>query len=1192
MKLKALLALTAALSFGGALAQDAPAPVAPAITDVPAGHWAKDAVDELVARRIIIGFPDGTFRGSENLTRYQAAVMIQRLLEQMAAGNATVPADMMTTLQNAVQELASDLAALGVRVADLEDNGVARDDFAALEDRVSGFDDNIGDLTSRVEALEGMTPPDAVDLTDVTDRLTALEDSQAAQDDTLTDHEDRIAALEDTVANLNIPDAVDLTDVTDRISALEDSQSAQDDTLADVDSRLGVLEESQTAQDNLIADLDSRLGTAEASLDEVRAGLDDNTAVDADLQAAIDELRDGLDATTTASDTALAQARDLQDALDALTERTDTLEGNFSDLSASVESNTSSITALNDLTVLLNQDILDLQDQVAAILAGIEDTNAANAAQFDAVNGSIADLSSSVDQRFDDFQADVDSRFDSVYTELDGLRAFDDVIRRDVDVLTGRVTVNETQIGDLNNKVTGIDTRLTTLENNVGFTIGGSLTFNYYQSGLNGRDFDIDRIIPGTKFSTGSSVNGDGNANGSAPADYADLGRPSVTGTTDAPSDLDQLYGFARGPKDGARSVEGKATVSLAFQVNFKNKALSGNSADVNKLASANDGFNVQQVSGEFGLANFDTSNGITGDGTYNLGNLSFYVKNVSTNFTVGGAPVTLNFGLSPKVQLSDYVFDNNKTSRGPGIVATIDGSTVAGIGGLAPKITAVYGSKNGADADFGYFAGARAEITVAGLNAGLNFAREGGDGISPVGQAFNATNGQTTVYGADLKGTNVLGTGFGVRSEYAMSSSTLAGSTGQSAFYVKLNGALGPITLEDLNYRTISAGYDKKAAISEADPADGDNGSSAPYSKNQTGFGVAANVSLAGFKVRGYYDMKTDYNNITGANNDDVTKYGVSASGSLGPVTVGAYYDAKSDLGTAAQKPNSGTKVGGNASVGTIAGFTVSASTDLVTIDGQTVDVDGQKYLSDPGVSTNFKVGIAHNGASADALIKGLNLDASYTAADANYSKTTLTAGGDYTLATGGFTFKPSARYTAVADSDGVSGFDGVNAASPTDTYTRVAAGLIASTPVLDLPLKPSLEGRVNYYNTAHTNAAASVNGTTPGNFTASELGFQVTARLNEFLFPKSSFAASYGAYNGVNRFYRGFLNKDNTGQFQDRNLANSNAPVNLSGYYLEWNLLDVNVSFGDFTLSGTQGGVAETNRAQAFRINYKLSF
>ena len=172
MKLKALLALTAALSFG-ALAQDAtaPEPVAPAITDVPAGHWAKDAVDELVSRRIIIGFPDGTFRGSENLTRYQAAVMIQRLLEQIAAREVVLPTDpeLLITLQNAVEELASDLAALGVRVADLEDNGVARDDFAALEDRASGFEDNLSDLTARLEALEGMEPVEPGEPVDITD---------------------------------------------------------------------------------------------------------------------------------------------------------------------------------------------------------------------------------------------------------------------------------------------------------------------------------------------------------------------------------------------------------------------------------------------------------------------------------------------------------------------------------------------------------------------------------------------------------------------------------------------------------------------------------------------------------------------------------------------------------------------------------------------------------------------------------------------------------------------------------------------------------------------------------------------------------------------------------------------------------------------------------------------------------------
>ena len=88
MRKSLILISTLALSLGVAGAQTAaPAtsPVPVTLTDVPAGHWAKDAVDRIVACGLIQGFPDGTFRGNENLTRYQAALMFYRLLQTGAA---------------------------------------------------------------------------------------------------------------------------------------------------------------------------------------------------------------------------------------------------------------------------------------------------------------------------------------------------------------------------------------------------------------------------------------------------------------------------------------------------------------------------------------------------------------------------------------------------------------------------------------------------------------------------------------------------------------------------------------------------------------------------------------------------------------------------------------------------------------------------------------------------------------------------------------------------------------------------------------------------------------------------------------------------------------------------------------------------------------------------------------------------
>jgi hypothetical protein len=49
--------------------------------DVPAGHWALAAVNELASRGIVNGYPGGNYRGDRVMTRYQVAVAVQRVLQ-------------------------------------------------------------------------------------------------------------------------------------------------------------------------------------------------------------------------------------------------------------------------------------------------------------------------------------------------------------------------------------------------------------------------------------------------------------------------------------------------------------------------------------------------------------------------------------------------------------------------------------------------------------------------------------------------------------------------------------------------------------------------------------------------------------------------------------------------------------------------------------------------------------------------------------------------------------------------------------------------------------------------------------------------------------------------------------------------------------------------------------------------------
>ena len=106
----AVLAATAVLGVTSALA-------AHPFSDVTAQDWAYQAVERLAAEGVIQGYPDGTFKGQRNITRYEMAQMIARA----DAHQDEVTAEQRATIQRLANEFANELQAFGVRVNRLED---------------------------------------------------------------------------------------------------------------------------------------------------------------------------------------------------------------------------------------------------------------------------------------------------------------------------------------------------------------------------------------------------------------------------------------------------------------------------------------------------------------------------------------------------------------------------------------------------------------------------------------------------------------------------------------------------------------------------------------------------------------------------------------------------------------------------------------------------------------------------------------------------------------------------------------------------------------------------------------------------------------------------------------------------------------------------------------------------------------
>src|SRR5690554_3121447 len=289
---KLIITLLAAVLASGAFAQSS-------FPDIPANHWAGDAVERIADLGIVIGFPDGTYRGNEAFTRYQAALVVSRLLDvlndNVNSALALTQAD-VDSLRNAVQELASDVAAQGVRLS-------------AAESAIAGLSDDAAATNARLDELAAnLCTGDPAVLRDLQNQIAsqrvALDTAQATADAAAARANDAYSLARQAntlgrenasdIANLNrviglmqndinalksasgtapvVDGQVDLSGVNsaiernrsdianirefvillrrdqvnirDRVSALEASDAAQDAAISDLQARVTELEEN------------------------------------------------------------------------------------------------------------------------------------------------------------------------------------------------------------------------------------------------------------------------------------------------------------------------------------------------------------------------------------------------------------------------------------------------------------------------------------------------------------------------------------------------------------------------------------------------------------------------------------------------------------------------------------------------------------------------------------------------------------------------------------------------------------------------------------------------------------------------------------------------------------------------------------------------------------------------------------
>ena len=105
----AVLAATAVLGVTSAFAANP-------FSDVTPQDWAYQAVAQLASQGIVNGYPDGTFQGQNNITRYEMAQMVAKAMTRQGQ----VDAEQNAIINRLANEFSAELNNLGVRVSTLE----------------------------------------------------------------------------------------------------------------------------------------------------------------------------------------------------------------------------------------------------------------------------------------------------------------------------------------------------------------------------------------------------------------------------------------------------------------------------------------------------------------------------------------------------------------------------------------------------------------------------------------------------------------------------------------------------------------------------------------------------------------------------------------------------------------------------------------------------------------------------------------------------------------------------------------------------------------------------------------------------------------------------------------------------------------------------------------------------------------
>ncbi|MFN3410657.1 MAG: S-layer homology domain-containing protein [Exilispira sp.] len=128
-------------------AQTAPSIPSNFFTDVPQSHWAYEALLKLYQSGLITGYPDGTYKGNQPMSRYEIALIIYKLLiylqSQIKNTGSTISNTNLTpeNFDQIINEI-------------LQKSRISEEEIKIIKDLINEFKNELISMESQFKSLE------------------------------------------------------------------------------------------------------------------------------------------------------------------------------------------------------------------------------------------------------------------------------------------------------------------------------------------------------------------------------------------------------------------------------------------------------------------------------------------------------------------------------------------------------------------------------------------------------------------------------------------------------------------------------------------------------------------------------------------------------------------------------------------------------------------------------------------------------------------------------------------------------------------------------------------------------------------------------------------------------------------------------------------------------------------------------